>query len=788
MKLVGRTRRRHHARGFRPGVWTSALVFISASAPAWAQLPQARLFTIFPPGGRAGTQLEATVSGADLEDATELRFSHAGIHAKGSKQDSFAIAIESNVPPGVYDVRVVGRYGISNPRCFVVGDLPERVDASPQHAATEAASLPLDITLNARASAAADDWFAFVASRNHRILIECAAHDIDSRMDAVVTLYDSDGRELAHARGMGFIDFRAAADGRYLIKVHDLLYRGGAEYFYRLRAGTGPRLDYVFPPAAVPGARARFTLYGRNLPGGTDAGLLAADGKPLEKLDVEVDLPTIASTFEGPATSGSLPPLPPGEGWGEGKLREIFFGFPSPWPSPGGREENTCFQSVVSYSNNRVGPLATPISASIEGVQYRLRSDHGTSNAVPITFASAPIVLESDGPQTVRPPCEIVGRLYPSGHRAVFDFEAKKGSVYRIEVLCQRLGLAADPFLLIGRVTKDRAGREQLASVQEVYANEIDLAGPDFPTKTRDPSVRFQANEDGIFRVQLRDLFNESRADPAMAYRLAIRPEQPGFRLVAMPDAPPQLRPDAKAVPMWSTLLRKGGSAPVKLLALREDGFNGDIDVHVEGLPAGVSAPHVHIPANVNTASVTLTTDENAAAWVGPIRFVGQSIGTGSSIVGSALAGTVVWSPVDGGTPSPAQSRISSEFMIAVSGSEADPLAIRIDEKLALKAAPSGRIQIPFKVIRRGDFKNAMKLRVYGLPGNVPPRETDLAPNASDGTFDLVLAPYRLPPGVYTISLLGLTQGKYTHQKDGKPADVTGAFYSNSIAVTVMPK
>ena len=43
----------------------------------------------------------------------------------------FTLNIADDVPPGVYDLRVVGRYGVSNPRAFVVGDRPEVTEQSP---------------------------------------------------------------------------------------------------------------------------------------------------------------------------------------------------------------------------------------------------------------------------------------------------------------------------------------------------------------------------------------------------------------------------------------------------------------------------------------------------------------------------------------------------------------------------------------------------------------------------------------------------------------------------------
>src|SRR2546427_11220290 len=86
-----------------------------------AQLPVARLLTVFPPGGRAGAQFEVILTGADLDEANQLHFSHTGITAKQKVGETnglpgkFLVTIATNVTPGGYEARVGCRFGISNP-------------------------------------------------------------------------------------------------------------------------------------------------------------------------------------------------------------------------------------------------------------------------------------------------------------------------------------------------------------------------------------------------------------------------------------------------------------------------------------------------------------------------------------------------------------------------------------------------------------------------------------------------------------------------------------------------
>ncbi len=60
--------------------------------------------------------------------------------------------------------------------------------------------------------------------------------------------------------------------------------------------------------------------------------------------------------------------------------------------------------------------------------------------------------------QTVGLPCECVGQFYPRSDRDWYSFEARKGDSYWIEVFAQRLGLPADPVLLVQQVVKRDTG------------------------------------------------------------------------------------------------------------------------------------------------------------------------------------------------------------------------------------------------------------------------------------------------------------------------------------------
>ncbi|HEY2893283.1 MAG TPA: hypothetical protein VGJ16_03695, partial [Pirellulales bacterium] len=117
------------------------------AAPCLAQsLPAARLFSVFPPGGKQGTTVAVTIAGVDLEGATKLHFSTPGITATPKMAPpalgetgeqpvagQFTVTIAADAKPGLCELRAIGKYGVSNPRSFAIGTRPEIVETEPNN-------------------------------------------------------------------------------------------------------------------------------------------------------------------------------------------------------------------------------------------------------------------------------------------------------------------------------------------------------------------------------------------------------------------------------------------------------------------------------------------------------------------------------------------------------------------------------------------------------------------------------------------------------------------------------
>ena len=258
---------------------------------------------------RQGTTLDVEIFGDDIQDVTRLHCSHPGITAErvpdqAGKPLQFKVNVGAEIPLGYYDARLVTRLGVTNPRTFAVGELPEVVEQEPNNDASHATRVEIGTVINGRSLPSEDvDLFVFSAKAGQRVLIECRGKRLDSNLDGFLWLYDSAGRQLASNQDDSsrsektdpLIDFTIPADGDYFVKIADFVYNGSNTCFYRLTVSTLPLIDFVLPTGGKPGETRELTLYGRNLPDGEKTDLQIA-GRPLEKITRPFAFPPEAAT------------------------------------------------------------------------------------------------------------------------------------------------------------------------------------------------------------------------------------------------------------------------------------------------------------------------------------------------------------------------------------------------------------------------------------------------------------------------------------------------------------
>ena len=323
-------------------------VLLCMPSPSFAQsvgLPAPRLLTTIPMGAKVGSQVELTISGEHVEDADELTFSDRRItaarklNAAGQPEpNKYVVTIAADCPVGIHEARVMTRLGISSSRAFSIGTLDEAVQTKANTTLATAMELKVNSICNATMTQRAVDHYVFEGRKGQRIIVDCATRGIDSKLDAVVIIADAAGRDLLVERRGGVLDFTVPADAKYVIKVHELTFKGGQPYYYRLAVSELP-----------------------------------------------VGAPIVRQPSTKPVNSFS-------------------------WPPQGLQEQAEL--------------------AEVEPNNDRTKS------------------------QWISLPCDIAGSFFPAADVDVFEFEAKKGDVWWVEVGSERFGLPTDPSILVQHVAR----------------------------------------------------------------------------------------------------------------------------------------------------------------------------------------------------------------------------------------------------------------------------------------------------------------------------------------------
>ena len=132
--------------------------------------------------------------------------------------------------------------------------------------------------------------------------------------------------------------------------------------------------------------------------------------------------------------------------------------------------------------------------------------------------------------QEVNPPVEVVGRVEARGDRDWYAFDARKGQVFSIEAIGDRLGSPIDLALSLRSAATGKV-------LGEYDDGPPSLSDAQFPTRTDDPArLRFVAPADGRYQLSVTSRGSAFQVGPRHVYRVRIGPERPDFRLVVMPD------------------------------------------------------------------------------------------------------------------------------------------------------------------------------------------------------------------------------------------------------------
>lgn len=639
---------------------TIVLLMTTTSRAQAVCLPAPRLLTTMPMGGQIGTSVEITISGANFENAEQLSFSHPGITAAPKVDDSgkpmanrFVVQIAKDCPVGIHEARIMTRLGVSSSRVFNVGTQTEITQTAANTTLETAAAVPLNSICNAVMTKQAVSYYSFEAARDQRIVVDCAATGIDSKLKPVVIIADAQGADLVVERRGGSLDFTVPESGKYVIKLHDLTFSGGPYHFYRLS---------------------------------------------IKEAKIGEAVPRLPST-----------------------------------------------ETVSSFSWPPTGLAATAPADESEP-----NNEHAQAQKITL-------------------PCDIAGNFFPAADVDTFEFTAKKGEVWWVEVASERYGLPTDPSIVVQHVTEtgdtekrtDLVELSDISSPVKVSSNGYSYDGPPYNAGSPDIIGKVEIKEDGVHRLQLRDLFGGTRKDPRNIYRLIVRKAQPDFALVGW-ALHMNLRNGDRNALSKPIALRGGATIPLEVVVVRRDGFNGEIALEMDDLPDGVTAVGLKISAGKTRGIMLITADQNAPRGLTSASFIGKATIDGKEVTRPCRLASMSW-PVPNAWSEIPRPRLLADVPVSVSGSEFAPITIASTEGKVWEVTAGEKLTLPLIHSRRCDFSGAnISLKTFG-PGfeGVPAFDASLTAESSEAVLDL--EKLKTPPGDYTIAFYGSAVAKYRY-------------------------
>jgi hypothetical protein len=188
------------------------------------------------------------------------------------------------------------------------------------------------------------------------------------------------------------------------------------------------------------------------------------------------------------------------------------------------------------------------------------------SNAVPVFVSRLPEILEIQGdhetPAKARPisvPCGISGCIAKEDEADCYSFEAKAGERFTISLHAHQQQSALDSLLRIVNAKGQSHIENDDARDRYVHADSR--------------IENWAAPAAGRYTIEVRDL--HSRGGPNFPYFLQVIRSEPHFQLEIDSDKTP---------------LAPGLTNAIFVRAVRKNGFAGEIQLDVEGLPPGVTA------------------------------------------------------------------------------------------------------------------------------------------------------------------------------------------------------
>jgi hypothetical protein len=251
---------------------------------------------IFPAGGQRGTSVSFRVGGHYLHGNAALEMLGPGVTASPRVRETNTTWFEGPIIPlpasqqtedypkdhlgsvhisadaetGIRYWRISTSQGATPARKFIIGALPEvmeeEIEGNPISTVVK-----LPVTINGRIFPREDmDIWTFPARAGESITCDVNAKSLGSPLEARLEVIDPHGRHLDEAIDRSGADprlqFKAATDGVYQVRIHDVNAGGLQNYVYRLTITAEPYVNSIFPLGGRRGSKLLLQLAGHGLP------------------------------------------------------------------------------------------------------------------------------------------------------------------------------------------------------------------------------------------------------------------------------------------------------------------------------------------------------------------------------------------------------------------------------------------------------------------------------------------------------------------------------------------
>ena len=606
--------------------------------------------TVSPRGIARGTTVEMTVEGLNLGNATAIYFDRSGVKGKiirvkelpdlpdirlgsnggissidlGPLPPRNQVTVEVDISPeaviGPVNFRLQNTLGTSPEGRFLVepyyGESPDR---EPNNTPEEAFETYLPTILVGDIGKPGDvDFYKITAKAGEQLVFENGGMTIGSTLQPVISILREDQttvRTFGEDGGSATVNFTHKFEkaGTYFIRVADFQQSGRASHIYRIKVGSFPLVTSAFPLGVQVGKTADLTLKGYQLskttiqvkgepkPGEEDIMMIRpqfATGASFNEVKLAIGRdPEVMATGTNVTLASAQPVLFPITI--NGRIAAPVKNLPTEnyYRFHARKNEKLMFEviakrldseldSIVEVVDAKGNPIEMATVRSIMETSTVLRDHDSATRGIRLAsytgFEAGDYFMIGNEicrveAMPLQPDADIVAESFGGQRMAYFgtspETQAMDHPVYKVQI-----HPAGKQFTSNG-----------LPIVRLYYRN--DDGGPGFG---KDSLLAFTAPVEDDYYIKIRDVRGLGGDD--YAYRLNIRAPRPDFRLAVNPKNP--------NVPL-------GGTIPITVTAFRKDGFDGKIDVALEGIPAGLKATTGVILPNQITTTVLLTADES---------------------------------------------------------------------------------------------------------------------------------------------------------------------------------